>query len=71
MQFPVLDCDPIGELIHKCWYNQFPTIASLPVATKALLNSGEESKAVEEDGGESDAGNLTGNGASNKHFVGN
>jgi hypothetical protein len=56
----------IGDLIHKCWHNQFPTIASLAVATNALLNkkcSGEESKPVKEginvklatDGGESDA----------------
>ncbi|KAJ5169272.1 uncharacterized protein N7500_002055 [Penicillium coprophilum] len=76
MQFPVLDCDPmVDELIRKCWHNQFPTIASLAVATKALLNkrcSGEESKAVKEevnvtlatDRCESNAGNLTGNGAS-------
>lgn len=76
MEFPALDCDPmIGELIHKCWHNQFPTVASLAVATNALLNkrcSGEESKAVKEeinvklatDGGESDTGNLTGNSAS-------
>ncbi|KAJ9482556.1 hypothetical protein VN97_g10873 [Penicillium thymicola] len=78
MEFPALDCDPmIDELTHKCWHNQFPTVASLAVATNALLNkrsSGEESKAVTEeinvklatDGGESDAGNLTGNSASKR-----
>jgi hypothetical protein len=76
MQCPDLDCDPmIDELIHKCWYNQFPTIASLAVATKALLNkksSSEEEKAVNDeinttlvtDGGESHIGNLTENSTS-------
>ncbi|KAJ5287262.1 protein kinase domain-containing protein [Penicillium angulare] len=51
MQFPVLDCDPmIDELIHKCWHNQFPTIASLAAATKQLFDkrcSREENEAVE------------------------
>ncbi|KAJ5142566.1 protein kinase-like protein [Penicillium bovifimosum] len=37
MQFPVIDCDPIGDLISKCWHNQFPTIASLAMATEKLL----------------------------------
>jgi hypothetical protein len=78
MQFPVLDCDPmLGDLIHKCWHNQFPIIASLAVATNALLNrrySGEESKTVKEginvklatDGGESDANSPTGIEAGNR-----
>ncbi|KAJ5087749.1 protein kinase domain-containing protein [Penicillium angulare] len=52
MQFPVLDCDPmIDELIHKCWYNQFTTIANLAEATKALFDkrcSGEDKEALEE-----------------------
>jgi hypothetical protein len=78
MQFPVLDCDPmIGDLIHKCWHNQFPTIASLAVATNTLLNkrcSGEESKTVKEginvklatDRGESDADGPIGMDAGNR-----
>lgn len=69
MQFPVLDCDPmIGDLIHKCWHNKFPNIATLAVATKALLDkrfSGDESQTVQ---GESDAASLTGNVASKKAF---
>jgi len=52
MRFPVLDHDSIiGELIWKCWYNQFPTIASLAMSTKALFSktdSGGESKAISE-----------------------
>ncbi|KAJ5543255.1 hypothetical protein N7535_005685 [Penicillium sp. DV-2018c] len=52
MQFPVLDHDSmIDELIRKCWYNQFPTIASLAMSTKALCNksySGGESNGVSE-----------------------
>ncbi|KAJ6186855.1 hypothetical protein N7519_001763 [Penicillium mononematosum] len=77
MQLPDLDSDlMIDELIHKCWHNQFPTIASLAVATKALFTqrcSGEESNAVKEgtnikqaiDGGESDGNSPIGKTAGN------
>lgn len=52
MQFPVLVGDAtIDKLIHQCWHNQFPTIASVAMSTKALLNksfSGEEHKPINE-----------------------
>lgn len=52
MKFPVLVGDAmISKLIHQCWHNQFPTIASLAMSTKALLNesfSGEEHKPINE-----------------------
>lgn len=48
MQFPVLSRDSmINGLIYKCWYNQFPNIASLAISTKVLL---DESLSGEEDG---------------------
>lgn len=52
MQFPVLVGDAlIDKLIHQCWHNQFPTIASVAMSTKALLDkrlSGEEHKPTNE-----------------------
>jgi serine/threonine protein kinase len=78
MQLPDLNSDlMIDELIHKCWHNQFPTIASLAVATKALFTqrcSGKESNAVKEgtnvklaiDGGESDGNSPIGTTAGNQ-----
>lgn len=52
MQFPVLVGDTmISKLIHQCWHNQFPTIASLAMSTKALLKKsfgGEEHNPIKE-----------------------
>lgn len=52
MQFPVLSRDSvINDLIYKCWYNQFPTIASLASFTKRINKSlsGEEGRAISEE----------------------
>ena len=40
MKFPTLSGDEmIDEFIHKCWHNQFSTIASLAKATKQLFDT--------------------------------
>lgn len=51
MRFPALDRDSmINELIYKCWYNQFPTIASLATSTKGLFydSLSSEDRAISE-----------------------
>lgn len=53
MQFPDLSRDSmINELIYKCWYNQFPTIASLASSTKLRLyesSSDAEDRSISEE----------------------
>ncbi|KAE8151582.1 kinase domain-containing protein [Aspergillus avenaceus] len=38
MEFPRLNCDPlIDDIIHKCWHNQYTTVAELAAHTESLL----------------------------------
>lgn len=49
MQFPALDGNPlIDDIIDKCWYNKYVTVAELAAHTKAFLDESTDVIKVDE-----------------------